>query len=208
MVQNTNATVTKAAGRPPAFDADEVVEAAIDLFWRQGYRDTSLADLEQALGVNRSTLYNSFEGKAGLFRSAVARYFEELDRELVAPLLDGDGGLTDLLAFTEHLRELLTDPAVPSGCLVVNSFVSGDAPGAPERYDAMMRGGFEAALRRASDRGEVSDDLRRARSAAMLSAVIGVNTASKSGMPAAGIHELIAGLESVIRGWGTDVATD
>ena len=208
MVQNTSPDAMKPPGRPPAFDVDQVIAGAIDLFWRQGYDDTSLADLERHLGINRSTLYNSFDGKAGLFESAVAAYFANFDRVLLRPLFEGEAGLADLVGFTDRLRAMLFDAEAPSGCLVVNSIVSGDAPGAAERYYTMLRGGFDAALQRAGDLGEVDGDQRSARSAAMLVAVLGVSVASKSGMPAVGLDELIDGLRSVIWGWAQGDAPD
>ncbi len=71
MVQNASQPTENLRGRPPSFHAETVVADAVGVFWRYGYEATSLAELEQELGINRSTLYNSFDGKEGLFQAAV-----------------------------------------------------------------------------------------------------------------------------------------
>ena len=134
MVQNTNYAAKNLRGRPPSFDAETIVADAVRVFWRCGYRATSLAKLEQELGVNRSTLYNSFDGKEGLFQAAVEVYLNDLEEGMFGPLRDGTQGIEDLVAFTDRLSVGLTDTEVPPGCLLVNAMVTDDAPEATARY--------------------------------------------------------------------------
>jgi len=63
-------------GRPRAFDADEVLDAAIEVFWRYGYQGASLQELTAAMGINKASLYAAFGSKQDLFHRAVARYAE------------------------------------------------------------------------------------------------------------------------------------
>ncbi len=63
-------------GRPKCFDRNEVLQAAIQVFWKKGYVDTSLADLEKATGVNRSGLYSEFKDKEDLFVQSIIHYCE------------------------------------------------------------------------------------------------------------------------------------
>ncbi|MBL8715361.1 MAG: helix-turn-helix transcriptional regulator, partial [Myxococcales bacterium] len=42
--------------RPKEFDRDEVLDRAVDLFWRNGYEATSMADMVEALGIGRQSL--------------------------------------------------------------------------------------------------------------------------------------------------------
>ncbi|MFN3828303.1 MAG: TetR/AcrR family transcriptional regulator [Micavibrio sp.] len=64
------------AGRPRAFDYDQALEQAINVFWRKGYEGTSMPDLTEAMGMNRPSIYASFGNKEELFRKAIERYSE------------------------------------------------------------------------------------------------------------------------------------
>lgn len=66
--------------RPPTFDRQEKLEEAMDLFWEQGYEATSVQDLVDRLALNRSSLYNSFDGKHDLYLEALDHY-REVERE-------------------------------------------------------------------------------------------------------------------------------
>ena len=61
-------------GRHKQFDRTEVLKEAIQLFWRKGYADTSLSDLEKATGVNKSGLYSEFKDKDDIFLEALKLY--------------------------------------------------------------------------------------------------------------------------------------
>lgn len=63
-------------GRTKAFDRNEVLDSAIQLFWKKGYADTSLSDLEKATGVNKSGLYSEFKDKDDIFYESLKRYHQ------------------------------------------------------------------------------------------------------------------------------------
>lgn len=63
-------------GRLKTFSREEVLEKAMPVFWKQGFADTSLQDLEQATGVNRSGLYTEFRDKEDLFVACLRHYLE------------------------------------------------------------------------------------------------------------------------------------
>ena len=60
--------------RPREFDEDEVLQAALRVFWEKGYEGTSLGDLQEAMGLTKSSLYKAFGGKEALFWRVVERY--------------------------------------------------------------------------------------------------------------------------------------
>ena len=63
-------------GRPKNFSREEVLEKAIPVFWKHGFAATSLQELEQATGVNKSGLYTEFRDKEDLFVACLRHYLE------------------------------------------------------------------------------------------------------------------------------------
>ncbi|MBC7714025.1 MAG: helix-turn-helix transcriptional regulator [Rhizobacter sp.] len=57
-------------------DHNSLLDSAIQLFWKKGYADTSLSDLEKATGVNKSGLYSEFKDKDDIFYESLKRYHE------------------------------------------------------------------------------------------------------------------------------------
>jgi AcrR family transcriptional regulator len=55
---------------------DQVLQAALGVFVRFGYRKTSMDDVAQAAGISRPGLYFLFTSKQELFRAAVVRALE------------------------------------------------------------------------------------------------------------------------------------
>ncbi|WP_067702058.1 TetR/AcrR family transcriptional regulator [Nocardia jejuensis] len=110
-------------GRPRNFEADDVVERAMDAFWTHGYANTSPADLAAATGIGKGSLYNTFGSKRQLFDQAFAHYSvrgAELAREFLAE----PGGTRERVR--DFLRMLVdTDLAQPirRGCMAVNTAV-------------------------------------------------------------------------------------
>src|ERR1700759_5692402 len=78
----------RSRGRPRAFDLDEAVDRALELFWRQGYAATTVADLTAAIGINPPSLYKAFGSKQDLFERAVQRY-ADLNGRIVEAALAG-----------------------------------------------------------------------------------------------------------------------
>jgi len=150
-------------GRPREFDMDRALDHALEVFWRNGYEGTSIAELTQAMGINPPSLYAAFGNKEELFRKALQRYVEQhgryWDDALAAPTARG---------MVEHLlREaanFLSNECNPRGCLMVRSVVScSDAAEAIQHQLASQRSEAEARVRarleRAKDEGLMPPDL-------------------------------------------------
>jgi Transcriptional regulator len=65
-----------AMGRPRKFSREGVLQKALPVFWKYGFARTTLPDLEQATGVNKSGLYAEFESKEALFLACLRHYFD------------------------------------------------------------------------------------------------------------------------------------
>jgi TetR/AcrR family transcriptional repressor of nem operon len=51
----------------------QIVDAAVDLFWKTSYHATNMNDLSRVAGVNKATVYQHFGSKEELAVAAVAR---------------------------------------------------------------------------------------------------------------------------------------
>ncbi|MEL6967876.1 MAG: helix-turn-helix domain-containing protein [Pseudomonadota bacterium] len=60
--------------RPRAFDIDEAIEKAMNLFWRMGYNATNLPELLDAMEISRGSFYKAFGSKKDVFLRALALY--------------------------------------------------------------------------------------------------------------------------------------
>jgi TetR/AcrR family transcriptional regulator, copper-responsive repressor len=101
----------------PQFDEAEVIAAAIEVFRRQGYAAAAISDLTEAAGLSRSSLYQRFNDKDGLFREALAAYTERLLRRMNSVKAD-----TARLRMKALLRSFLPGKASrPAGCLIARS---------------------------------------------------------------------------------------
>lgn len=60
--------------RPREFDTTEALNRAMEVFWSQGYEGTSTADLVRAMGISKSSLYDTFGSKHELFLAAIDHY--------------------------------------------------------------------------------------------------------------------------------------
>ncbi len=56
------------------FDREQVMQDVMELFWKKGYNGTSMQDLVDVTGLNRSSFYNSFGDKFSLFEEALKTY--------------------------------------------------------------------------------------------------------------------------------------
>jgi AcrR family transcriptional regulator len=68
-------------GRLKNFSREGVLEKALPVFWKHGFADTSLQDLEKATGVNKSGLYAEFAGKGDLYLESLRHYLRKRQKE-------------------------------------------------------------------------------------------------------------------------------
>ena len=111
-------------GRPREFDLDVALDAAIEVFWRQGYEGTTLDDLTRAMGINRPSLYAAFGNKEETFKRAVARY-AQVDMAYVDEALDQPTARAVAEHYVRSNVLAITDPSKPPGCLSIQGGLSG-----------------------------------------------------------------------------------
>ena len=167
--------------RPKAYDRDAVLVAARNLFWERGYEATSISDLEQRTGLNRSSLYQEFGSKHALLEAALSSYVDEVVAALLADLHGAAASLETVAAFFARLAALFRSSTRPAmhGCLLVNTIA--ELEGRDERvrpagagYRRRLRAGFAAALTKASQLGQIETDTVDARAELLVALLLGV----------------------------------
>ena len=102
------------------FDRELVINQATDVFHDKGYNATSMQDLVDATGLNRSSIYNSFESKQNLFLECLANYQNTYKNKMEKGLLKAENSLEAIdFIFDLYLQDILLD-AKDKGCLMVN----------------------------------------------------------------------------------------
>ena len=152
-----------------------IVRAATEAFAEQGFRDTSLTSIADAVGVTRQGLLHYFPSKDDLLL-AVLEQRDEDDEATVSPAV-ARGGLTSaLLTIMRHNQE---NPGLTQ--LFAVSAAEGARPGQPnheyfrERY-VRRRAEMAYAVKRLQESGRVTSDLDAEQvSAALLALLYGLN---------------------------------
>ncbi|TBN17720.1 TetR/AcrR family transcriptional regulator [Hyunsoonleella pacifica] len=102
------------------FDKNLVIKQATEVFHDKGYNATSMQDLVDATGLNRSSIYNSFENKHNLFLECLNSYQEFYKEQLNDKLLKASNALEAI----DNLFELYLNDIIKEknnkGCLIVN----------------------------------------------------------------------------------------
>lgn len=101
----------------PQYDEGAVIDAALDAFWRHGYAATSINVLTEATGLSRSSLYQRFKDKDGLFQMALAAYTDRVLQRMKS--YEGDSARARLEALLRGLLPM--GSRRPPGCLLARS---------------------------------------------------------------------------------------
>lgn len=172
--------------RPRSFDNDEVLDAAIECFWRRGLAATSVRDLASEMGINGPSLYNAFGDKRRLFAEALERYAEQSMRERISRIEAKHSGQDAIEAFfKEVIARSLSDPD-RRGCMIVNSALE-VAPHDKElqlviaAYLKEIESFFGRCLTTAADDGALPDSIDIADASRLfLGILLGIRVASRA----------------------------
>jgi AcrR family transcriptional regulator len=190
-------------GRPREFNVDQALDKALNVFWRNGYEGTSIADLTEAMGINPPSLYAAFGNKEKLFRKALDRYVQQRtsfwNEAAEKPTARG---------MVEHLlresADFLTEECNPPGCMLVrNAMQCSAAEESIERELASRRATGEVILRErlaaAKQSGELPADLDPQDFARYLMTVLeGMSLRAASGSSREELHKVA---DMALRTW-------
>lgn len=174
--------------RPKEFDPDQIADAAMQVFWQRGYAATSIQDLVEGTGLSRSSLYNAFDSKHGLYTCALKRY-QQLTSANVE-LLAQDAPARELV---RRLLMRIVDNELEDerrlGCLVANASLemAGQDPLVAQlvaQTFQRIEAALEQVLRRGQEQGEIDPEKRpRALASFLLCTVQGLRVLGKGSLP-------------------------
>lgn len=149
--------------RPRQQPDSDLLSQSMQLFWRRGYANTALRDLEEALGLKAPALYHRFGNKDGLFRATLEHYLERIVGRRISRYLEDPDPVHGLRRFFETTYDYLDADHPPLACLMVNTaaeFGNRDTEVQVilQRSRDRLRAAFLANLTRQRDSGRLQPD--------------------------------------------------
>src|ERR1700746_3881181 len=102
--------------RHSEFDQEQALDQALELFWRQGYEGTSIADLRSAIGITAPSLYAAFGSKEELYGRVLEHYLAGLGRTLADALREEASTYAAIKRFLFESAQIFAGPKNPRGC--------------------------------------------------------------------------------------------
>lgn len=196
-------------GRPREFDPEAVLDRVVALFWSQGFEATSMSDLVEATGLNKSSLYNTFGPKEELFQTAIQRYLAMRHQMLHSMLRDGEAGLDDVEEFLVFARAQFDGEMGANGCLAVNT--STELGGRVVEVDKMsseyrdeIRTSFRAALSRAADAGEIRAEPIDVYAEVLIAFMLSMSVFARGAATTDEVDAQFAAIRATIESWRID----
>ncbi len=146
--------------RPREFVAEKALEKAMHLFWDKGYQAASLVDLTRAMGLSKSSFYDTFGSKHELFLSAIEHYRDTVTALVVERLESSAPAREAIEGVFKFIVGNAVDQGDRRGCFLCNcaAEVSPHDPQAGARVAEALKQLEEAyynAIRRGQSAGEI-----------------------------------------------------
>lgn len=183
-----------------------MLDSITELFWQKGYAQTSIADIVEASGVHKPTLYRVFGTKDEIFATVLHRYLDA-QMSLMSELIERSGpGSDGVHEFLDGFAAIALADTRRNGCLLV--MASNELSGTMVGYEDFS-GAYRRALRErlstllvrtipdAVHNGELLDQ----RSELLATFLAGFQVAVRSGAADDEIHRIADSLHAVIDTW-------
>lgn len=192
-------------GRPPSFDREEALAAAMNVFWAKGYEGTTLEDLLEAMGgITAPSLYNAFGSKEELFKEAVDLYMTTIASKAAEALESAPSARGGVESMLRAAIDTFCRPGGPRGCMVASS--AAKCARGNEGVEAYVRSlrlrapdAIKRRLKRALEDGELPASIDAGRVAAFYATVAqGLGVRAGDGVSRA---ELTAAVDGAMAAW-------
>ncbi len=196
---------TKPRGRPLEFNQDEALDKALHVFWSHGYEGASMAELTEALGINKPSIYAAFGNKEALFRKALAKYIAG-PAAFVGTAMNEPTAHQAVETLLMQAVDFFSDESTPNGCMIVQGALTcGQSSLAIQQELIAYRGNFEDTLTKRFELAKVQGELAAKVNTKQLAKYIatvhqGMSVQATSG---ATREELIAIVVMALKSWPT-----
>ncbi len=193
----------KARGRPLEFNQNEALDKAINVFWSRGYEGASMAELTEALGINKPSIYAAFGNKEALFRKALERY-KTGPIAFVGEAMKAPTARQAVEKLLMQAADFFSDENTPNGCMIVQGALTcGESAHTIQQELIASRGNFEAMLTQRFDLAKKQGGLPSNVNSKQLAKYIatihqGMSVQATSG---ATREELLAVVEIAMKNW-------
>ena len=149
--------------RPQQFEYDQVLNDAMQLFWRKGYVATSVKELTEATSLQPGSLYGTFKSKRKLFLQSLDFYFAALYSKISKILHSEKSPLERIDTFFDYFINQANNDEDRKSCLLVNTLleVPPDDKEIIEQVSRMflkVENDFLTVLQEAQKQGELSSE--------------------------------------------------
>lgn len=102
---------------------EKAIEAAMYVFWAQGYGATSVDDLQKAIGIQRGSFYLHFKDKRSLFIEVLDYYKTAIVEKRRALVRASESPIDGIHLYFKILIDHLVSNKSNSGCLNTNTAI-------------------------------------------------------------------------------------
>jgi TetR/AcrR family transcriptional repressor of nem operon len=150
--------------RSKQFDERQALVSAMLVFWEKGYEGTSINDLEQAMGLKRTSIYNAFGNKSAIFERVMSCYKESVMSALFTAMDAAPGIKEGVRRLLNGALDIHFDEENPGGCLVVLSLMESgqhdeQSLASMQQTIQDLKTALQARLNKAKKSGELSKGL-------------------------------------------------
>ena len=183
--------------RTRQFDERQALQAAMLVFWEKGYDGTSINDLEQAMGLNRTSIYNAFGNKGALFERVMTCYKESVMAELFARLDSAPNIREGIRRMLNGALDIHFDEDNPGGCLVVLSVMESgqhddQSISAMQQTMQELKSVLQSRISKARKNGELANDIDPGATATTIATTMaGMMVMGKANMSKASLKKTI-----------------
>ncbi len=195
---------TSQRGRPREFDTEAALDAAIQVFWKKGYEGAGVAELCQAMGIAKQSMYDWVGDKKALYLAAIKRY--QLTHVCgLRKMLTIEGSPLENLRRCLHRMAEYAKSSQCLGCFLTNAeseFGTRDAAVAQltREAESIVVSAFSEVLDRAKAAGEIAPGIDTSAMGAALAVLRnGIMVAGRAGHGSASVDQTLNLIEAMLK---------